>query len=205
MTGVLRPNGKGDNYVQDDLLTYNKSKSNAFGFAAYSDFTFLRDCKLTLNVNVYDTENRSMTGASPDYGYNGSTGGYLSTYSYRTYSVNTQQLLNWSRSFGKHSLYLLFGHEYTRDYNGTLGAAKHNIVNYAANKELAGAVTMLSTDGYSSTYNVEGYFFRANYDYDSRYFASFSYRRDGSSRFDPDYRWGVDHQQGALVPQEQLD
>jgi TonB-linked SusC/RagA family outer membrane protein len=190
VTGVLRPNGKGDNYVQYDLLTYNKSKSNAFGFAAYSDFTFLRDCKLTLNVNVYDTENRSMTGASPDYGYNGSTGGYLSTYSYRTYSVNTQQLLNWSRSFGKHSLYLLFGHEYTRDYDGTLGAAKHNIVNYAANKELAGAVTMLSTDGYSSTYNVEGYFFRANYDYDSRYFASFSYRRDGSSRFDPDYRWG---------------
>lgn len=190
VTGVLRPNNKGDNYIQDDLLTYDKSKSNAFGFAAYSDFTFLRDFKLTLNVNVYDTENRSMTGASPDYGYYGSTGGYISTYSYRTYSVNTQQLLNWSRSFGKHSLYLLLGHEYTRDNNGTLGAARHNVVNYAANKELDGAVTMLSSEGYTSIYNVEGYFFRANYDYASRYFGSFSFRRDGSSRFATNHRWG---------------
>ena len=190
ITGVIRPNARGDNYIQDDLLTLTNSKSNAFGFAAYSDISFLRDSKLTLNVNIYDTENRSMTGRSPDYGYSGQTGGYASTYHYRTYSVNTQQLLNWSKSLGQHSLYLLFGHEYTRDNNGTLGAAKSNIVNYAANKELDGAVTLLSSEGYTSIYNVEGWFFRANYDYASRYFASFSFRRDGSSRFSPDHRWG---------------
>jgi TonB-linked SusC/RagA family outer membrane protein len=190
ITGVIRPNARGDNYIQDDLLTLTNSKSNALGFAAYSDISFLRDFKLTLNVNIYDTENRSMTGRSPDYGYSGQTGGYASTYHYRTYSVNTQQLLNWSKSLGQHSLYLLFGHEYTRDNDGTLGAAKSNIVNYAANKELDGAVTLLSSEGYTSIYNVEGWFFRANYDYASRYFASFSFRRDGSSRFSPDHRWG---------------
>ncbi len=32
--------------------------------------------------------------------------------------------------------------------------------------------------------------FRANYDYDSRYYASFSFRRDGSSRFAESHRWG---------------
>ncbi len=190
VTGVIRPNDRGDNYIQDDILTVANSNSNAFGFAAYSDISFLRDFKLTLNVNIYDTENRYMMGQSPDYGYTGQTGGYLSTYHYRTYSANTQQLLNWSKSFGKHSLYLLLGHEYTRDNNGTLGAAKNNIVNYAVNKELDGASTLISSEGYSSIYNVEGYFFRANYDYASRYFASFSFRRDGSSRFAPEHRWG---------------
>lgn len=190
ITGVIRPNDRGDNYIQDDILTVANSKSNAFGFAAYSDISFLKDFKLTLNVNIYDTENRYITGISPDYGYSGQTGGYLSTYHYRTYSVNTQQLLNWSKSLGEHSLYLLFGHEYTRNNNGTLGAAKSNIVNYAANKELNGAVTLLSAEGYTAKYNVEGWFFRANYDYASRYFASFSFRRDGSSRFAPDHRWG---------------
>ena len=190
VTGIIRPNVTGDNYIQDDLLTVTNSKSNAFGFAAYSDISFLRDFKLTLNVNIYDTENRYITGQTPDYGYTGQTGGYLSTYHYRTYSVNTQQLLNWNRSFGKHSLYLLLGHEYTRDSNGTLGAAKNNVVNYSANKELDGAATLLSAEGYTNKYNVEGYFFRANYDYASRYFASFSFRRDGSSRFAPSHRWG---------------
>jgi TonB-linked SusC/RagA family outer membrane protein len=189
-TGVIRPNVTGSNYIQEDILTLNNSKSNAFGFAAYSDITFLKDFKLTLNVNVYDTENRYMVGQSPDYGYFGQTGGYVSTYSYRTYTVNTQQLLNWGRSFGKHTLFLLLGHEYTRDNNGTLGAAKNNIVNYAENKELDGASTLISAEGYTNIYNVEGYFFRANYDYADRYYASFSFRRDGSSRFSPNHRWG---------------
>ncbi len=39
-------------------------------------------------------------------------------------------------------------------------------------------------------YNVEGYFLRAQYDYDNKYFANFSFRRDGSSRFHPKHRWG---------------
>ena len=35
-----------------------------------------------------------------------------------------------------------------------------------------------------------GYFGRVNYDYDSKYFASVSYRRDASSRFTREHRWG---------------
>ena len=46
--------------------------------------------------------------------------------------------------------------------------------------------------GYGSygAYSTRGYFGRINYDFDSKYFASFSYRRDGSSRFHPKNRWG---------------
>ena len=43
---------------------------------------------------------------------------------------------------------------------------------------------------YRSLYNVEGFFGRVQYDYDSRYFGSVSYRLDGSSNFHPDHRWG---------------
>lgn len=34
VTGVIRPNDRGDNYIQDDILTVANSNSNAFGFAA---------------------------------------------------------------------------------------------------------------------------------------------------------------------------
>ncbi|MCQ4775776.1 TonB-dependent receptor, partial [Lacrimispora saccharolytica] len=45
---------------------------------------------------------------------------------------------------------------------------------------------------YSATtnYATQGFLARAQYDYDSKYFASASYRRDASSRFHPDHRWG---------------
>lgn len=39
-------------------------------------------------------------------------------------------------------------------------------------------------------YSFESYFARVNYDYDRTYFLSGSYRRDGSSRFGPERRWG---------------
>ena len=59
------------------------------------------------------------------------------------------------------------------------------------NLELGGAVI----DGQQaasalSEYNNEGYFIRAQYDYADRIFASGSFRRDASSRFHQDHRWG---------------
>ena len=59
------------------------------------------------------------------------------------------------------------------------------------NTELSGAVVDSSRSGSSVLeYNNEGYFFRGQYDYDNRIYFSGSYRRDASSRFHPDHRWG---------------
>lgn len=44
--------------------------------------------------------------------------------------------------------------------------------------------------GRKLTYATRGFFGRVNYSYDEKYFANVSYRRDASSRFAPDNRWG---------------
>ena len=59
-----------------------------------------------------------------------------------------------------------------------------------SNHELAGAVTDGSSNSYTTDYNTEGYFARVQYNFDEKYYASASYRRDASSRFHPDNRWG---------------
>jgi hypothetical protein len=60
------------------------------------------------------------------------------------------------------------------------------------NKELGGAVVDgQSANSYKERYNNEGWFARAQYDYAERYFGSASIRRDASSRFHPDHRWGT--------------
>jgi len=59
------------------------------------------------------------------------------------------------------------------------------------NKELGGAIKdNASADSYTTKYNVEGYFSRLQADYDGKYYASASFRRDASSHFAVDHRWG---------------
>jgi hypothetical protein len=71
-----------------------------------------------------------------------------------------------------------------------LSGGKNNIFD-PSNPELDGAITTLTTSSYNTDYDNEGYLMRGQYDYNSTYFGSFSVRRDGSSRFHPDHRWGT--------------
>jgi TonB-linked SusC/RagA family outer membrane protein len=107
------------------------------------------------------------------------------------FTLNLQQLLNWTRSFGKNNVSALIGHEYYKYDYRYLAASKTGATDYLNNRELDGYLTSNGIpSSYATQYNTEGYFFRALYDYDTRYFGSVSFRRDASSRFDPDNRWG---------------
>lgn len=56
--------------------------------------------------------------------------------------------------------------------------------------EFGNFVNISSLSSYTNTYKKEGYFGRINYDYAHKYYASLSYRHDGSSRFAKENRWG---------------
>ena len=58
------------------------------------------------------------------------------------------------------------------------------------NHELGGGLENGTPSSSAGLYNTEGWFARANYSLFERYFASASFRRDASSRFHPDHRWG---------------
>ena len=80
---------------------------------------------------------------------------------------------------------------YLRDGQGyiNLSANKNNMFD-PTNMELDGAIVNGSSGSYMTDYNTEGYFGRLQYDFAEKYFGSVSYRRDASSRFHPDNRWG---------------
>lgn len=188
--GFSRALYNAQNCIQEDMETVYDNNSNAFSFQGYAEVSFLRDFKATVNASVYDTENRQVTTNYPYYGSYALTGGGSSVGHYRTFDFNTQQLLNWNHTFGRHNVSALLGHEYFRNNATQLYGSKTVFYDYDTNQELDGLLTTNSTGSSRSVYNVEGYFVRAMYDYDSRYYLSASYRRDGSSTFAPDYRWG---------------
>ena len=188
--GLTRPVQPKYNPIQDDRMNNAKNNSNAFNVQGYADITFLRDFKLTINGSVYITENRTTSTTNPFYGYNTTNEGTVRTSHYRTLDTNYQQLLNYNRSFGRHNVSALLGHEYTRQSTTSLYGSKKKMAMYFQNQELDGAIVDDTMGGNTGFYNSEGYFLRAQYDYDNLYFFSGSIRRDGSSRFHPDHRWG---------------
>ena len=56
--------------------------------------------------------------------------------------------------------------------------------------ELNNGISNQYNASYSKEYATEGWLFRIQYDYDGKYFGSASFRRDASSCFHPDNRWG---------------
>lgn len=190
VTGIARALYDSQNCVQEDLETQYSNSSNAFNFSGYADINFLKDFKLTINADVSDTENRYVSTSYPYYGFYAQTGGGSTVAHYRTFDFNTQQLLNWSHTYGRHNVSALLGHEYYRNSQTGLQGDKTVFYDYDTNVELNGLLTNNGASSYKSIYNVEGYFLRGLYDYDGKYFANVSYRRDGSSTFAPKYRWG---------------
>ena len=191
--GISRFSGSQSNPLQNIWLDQSISEGNAFSVSGFADFTIIPGLVLTLNGSVTIDETRSTSMKNPYYGQFAANKGTLSKSHGRSYNHNLQQLLNYNKSFGaneEHNIQVLLGHETYNLRSYSLSAGKMNIYS-TDNLELNGAVV----DGKSSAsqfgeYVNEGYFIRGMYEYDGRIFASASYRRDASSRFHPDHRWG---------------
>ena len=189
--GLIRPYAANSNALQELWLNVGNSEGNAINGTAYVEAKFLKDFTFTFNVGVGVDETRSTSIQNMYYGQFATNGGIITKSHGRSFYVNMQQLLNWSRTFNyKHNVSALLGHETYSTSSYSLAASKSNMFSMD-NTELNGAVIDGQTaNSGKSQYNNEGFFFRAQYDYENRIFASVSYRLDASSRFHPDHRWG---------------
>lgn len=189
--GLTRPFIGDANPIQDNKLNTNNAEGNALSSNAFVDITPLPGLKITLNGSFNLDETRSTYVYNPYYGQFDSTGGTVSKYHTRTYDYNLQQLISYVHSFGKHNADIMIGHEYYDYRYYLLGATKSKMFSQI-NQELDGAVIDgQGATSYKTRFNNEGYFGRLQYNYDERIFGSASLRRDASSRFHPDHRWGT--------------
>ena len=188
--GLTRPNFPDANALQTSWLNKYYSEGNAFSASGFADFLLYKGLKFTVNASTTIDETRSTSTSNPYYGQFASSGGAVSKSHSRSIAYNLQQLLTYKESFGKHNVDLMLGHEYYNTKGYSLSGYKTIMADYN-NDELAGAIKDASKANSSrGEYNAEGFFFRAGYDYDERYFVSASYRRDASSNFHPKNRWG---------------
>lgn len=83
----------------------------------------------------------------------------------------------------------MLGHEYYDTKTTYLYAYGQGLFSQEI-PEINASASKVSSNSYTSEYNVEGYFGSIQYNYGEKYFLSGSYRRDASSRFAKENRWG---------------
>ncbi|MCY4780425.1 TonB-dependent receptor [Sphingobacterium sp. UT-1RO-CII-1] len=156
------------------------------------DIKFKTSISLDNNIYKYFEYTSAVHGAAqlPPYGLTAMTaGGAAARRNSETKSVTFNNILTWEKGFGSHNLSLLAGQEsYSKDYyyDESSGEGIMQIGQY----ELGSTTRNWQAKSNKDRYALMSFFGKVDYNYDNKYFLSGSVRRDGSSRFSPDSRWG---------------
>jgi len=102
----------------------------------------------------------------------------------------TEHVLNYTKSFGNHNIDVLGGFSAQEYKYESLSGSASNYPDELIRDFSAAPRDNRNTDDSLSEWSLVSYFGRMNYNYNGKYFASASYRRDGSSRFGTDRRYG---------------
>ena len=189
-TALNRPFLSQSNPASALQLDKNEYNMDILSGRAFVEVSIIEGLKATANWGMDLDNTRYNELINPYYGqYAGNTGGVVGVSHSRVFSINQQYLLTYKKNFGDHNIDLLAGFE-SYDYkNQSLSGSKQKVYNPTI-VELNNAINTPSTNSSTANYATAGFLFRAQYDYLEKYFASASFRRDASSRFHPDNRWG---------------
>ena len=104
-------------------------------------------------------------------------------------TINIEPQVDYRRRSGKGDLSIMIGGTYKKNSNDNTEISGYNY----SSDELLGAINGAATVNAFSNYDLYKYssvFGRVGYIYDQEFIVSFTGRRDGSSNFGPDHRWG---------------
>ena len=102
--------------------------------------------------------------------------------------VVSSSTIDFNRSFGRHNLGLLAGFEAEKAVTDFSRASGENLPTTSLHTVATAGTT--ESNAYSWGNSMASLISKADYNYDSRYYLSASYRRDGSSKLSPEKRWG---------------
>ncbi len=173
-------------------LVYDKNEylHDVFNGKWFAQITPLEGLSFTGSVGYWFDWYRYNSLGNNRYGQMAMYGGNVTQQTVRNRSINLQLLANYVKTFNNvHNFDFLLGYE-SYDLNMAEIYGQGETIFSNDNYTLSNVIDNLEVGGTIDKYATRGYFGRINYDYDSKYFASVSYRRDASSRFAKDHRWG---------------
>jgi TonB-linked SusC/RagA family outer membrane protein len=186
-----RSNLLGSLDLDDRYSNIGQINANTFG-----DIKFLKDFSFRASIGVNYLSNSATNYQNNQYGDaaptnpQGTNGGRSTKSNTTTVSYTANQVLNWNKTFDRHSVRALVGHENYSWTSSGMSANQSGFLFPGQNELTNGTAPFGNPSSYTDKHRIESYFTGINYDFDQKYLASLSYRTDGSSRFEKDTRWG---------------
>ena len=177
------------NLPYEMTMDMDRVRRNVLDGLIYTKITLPYGFSLSGKVNLNHANTNRQTYNNPVIGDGASNNGRLSEYANQYISYTGQELLNWDHNFDLHHVDVLLGHE-NYSWNRKYARVMNTNAAIAGLRALSNFVSNTDTEGYFEDYRTESYLGRLRYNFDEKYFFDFSLRRDGSSKFHKDKRWG---------------
>ncbi|MGX5856569.1 hypothetical protein ACWKW6_23165 [Dyadobacter jiangsuensis] len=172
-------------------------QNNAYFFrvfgTVFADLAILPDLHFRTSVGVdYSTDYQRVLRKSYTSGFLSDPNNQVTNS--QAYSGNTilKNTLAYSYKKGRHTIDALLGQESIRYIGQEFSASRRGLalenINYSY---LNAGTTNINNGGSGSSNSLLSYFGKLNYTYADKYLASVTLRRDGSSRFGKDNRYGT--------------
>ncbi|MGJ1240956.1 SusC/RagA family TonB-linked outer membrane protein [Sphingobacterium siyangense] len=184
-----------ENIFANPIATLKETTNNSNGLrilgTSFAQYRILKGLQAKVLVGV-DLNSRDDKYYLPSYIYEGAgTKGKASLGNFDGTSWLNENTLNYTGSIGQHNFNALLGFTQQESKNEIFNAGAENFVTdeLLFNSLQSGStIVRPSSDSYS--WGLHSYLARINYNYANKYYVSASLRRDGSSRFGADNKWG---------------
>jgi len=162
----------------------------------YGQYNILDNFNFKTTVNLDQTDSRSnrfqpytVGGTLANRTNNPNQATYGSNSVYRKQTFVNENTLNYHLNIDKHDVTALLGQAYNFDKLETSSITSQGGYTNSSITTLNGAVATVASTGATQSVLLS-YFGRVQYAYDGKYLLSGSIRRDGSSRFGSNTKWG---------------
>ncbi|WP_105047839.1 SusC/RagA family TonB-linked outer membrane protein [Polaribacter butkevichii] len=191
---IYQDNGSFNNYNGDPnpVATSGKDSkrhSNSLLGNIFAEVDFIPELtfRTQLNASLYLTESNFFNPPTAS----GNDDATRTERNGRTFNTTFDNTLTYKKLFNdKHAINALVGASFykTEDHYSRIGV--EGFANYEQINNIGSANDITSAGGGNASSGLVSYFTRLNYNFDSRYYATFTFRADESSKFGPNNRWG---------------
>ncbi|MBE7169091.1 MAG: TonB-dependent receptor [Williamsia sp.] len=172
-------------FIDKKNKTFNTLGTGFLEYSFLQNFQF----RSSVSANLSNNKNDSYRYKNQGYGYSSLLNSAAFTNSAFSLNWLTENTLTYDKRFGSHAINILAGYTAQKQQDETSGASAAGFPNDLVQTLNAGT-SYSGVTSFSTEWSMLSYLARLNYNYSGKYYLSAAIRRDGSSRFGADRRWG---------------
>lgn len=179
------------NPLSGNLESHSRSNHTTWNLNAKIDWRIIDGLTFTATGGYQNQSSRSNVFYSPVYSSTGFNYNGHATVGESTYDLwSADATLTYDKTFNKNHISAMLGGSFDSRLDNGSSITGYGYTNTVLKEEIISGAETVTTSTSRSQWAILSSFTRLNYDWDGKYFATFTARLDGSSKFAKNHKWG---------------